>query len=318
MINSAIEKMAQEMVERYLRIHHPEELSFFFPLWEQVSMVDSPPRPAARGWRKYLKLPRIGLTFDRKKQPELHSVLVILLVKEVIRQLGGTLTLPTLDQVQSCFHETALRIGASNSDATNLASRLGAELQIIFNGLCEQPIPAVPMSDNTQTGEPRLDESNQWVAWLSAPHDMAPTVLHGPCDALESMMRKKKDQYDIIILGRTVNIKKDSAMEYLLMKECEYRLLVMFLKHRGRYLNIFELYRKAWSIKELTHLHDEKLVVDNYLKTAVSALRDHVSSIKSFEIPRKRPGSGYMCMGTFKFAVVLSSIDDKLFTMHPS
>ena len=312
-----LDKMAQNIVLHYVQAHHPEELSFFPSLWENISTSNIPPVQEHKGWRRLLKFLPIGLSFDREKLPPLDSVLVILLVKETLRNLGGSISVPTVEQLERCFRETALLVGASANDASNLASRLGTELISILNNIVNasssSAISAASIVKETEPPQP-----NQAVAWLSVSEDIAPKAKNGMFDLLEESVRKNKDQYEIIIIGRTVNLKKDNAIKPLLMAESEYRLLVMFLKYRGKHLNTFELYRKAWSTKTLPHLHDEKSIVDNYLKTTISSLRDNFDSVKGFEIPRKRPATGYICMGNFKFAIVLTSTDDKLLTLHPS
>ena len=314
-----LDKMAQDVVLHYVQAHHPEELSFFPSLWENVSASNIPPAQETKGWRRLLKLLPIGLTFDREKLPPLDSVLVILLVKETLRNLGGSISIPTIEQLEKCFRETALLVGASANDASILASRLGTELTSILNNIVNAPsTSATSAASIVKETEP--PQPNQAVAWLSVPDDIAPKGKNGMFDSLEDSIRKNKDQYEIIIIGRTVNLKSDYAIKPLLMAESEYRLLVMFLKYRGKYLKTLELYRKAWSTKTLSYLHDkdEDYVVDNFLKTAISSLRKSFVSIKGFDIPRKRPGTGYICMGNFKFAIVLTSADDKLLTLHPS
>ncbi len=158
-----------------------------------------------------------------------------------------------------------------------------------------------------------------WTVWKCGADEVVPmSPEYVSAAELEERFWAHRREYDIFIRDHSVFFpSKDGDTPIDLEKEERFILLVVFLRYRGSPLATDELYLRAYQQKSVTCGRSELELVDHYLKSPISALRDRIGSkISSFVIPRKSPNSGYYCTGRFGFCLALPSAAEERFRVR--
>jgi DNA-binding response OmpR family regulator len=318
MYKNPFEDQARPIAEYFIRTHYPEELPLFDPLWEQISISHLSEPHSSPWWHTLLKMLPMGLPLDRHKFRSPSSALVIATIKEVIRLLEGAIIEATPNLVEETSYDAARQFKGSHQDSQEIARYVRDYVHPLFvnslRTLCASTNEGLQSAEKQNINQ---EESPSCVAWFADSGQLYPRRECRPCRELKDQVICSMARYDIVILHRTVHVKYGGALHILKLEEREYRLLLLFLKHRGHYLPTIPLYRKAWSFAGGLSGDDEKSIVQTYLKVAISRLREKMGSLshKDFEIPRKGHNCGYQCLGVCSFALVLSADNDAYYTL---
>jgi len=137
-----------------------------------------------------------------------------------------------------------------------------------------------------------------------------------------------KPQFDLFLaegVASAYNKDKDREIPLPKVRGCLYRLLVLFLMHRGTLLPIVESFLKAWQLNNVPLAEDGSLMdtnrlVEKYLKSAVSTLKNKIQPhVANFSIPAKEKNkaanSGYMCVGYFTYCIIIRRNEEPWFTL---
>jgi len=113
-----------------------------------------------------------------------------------------------------------------------------------------------------------------------------------------------KSNYDIFISGQTVLVNGELVV---LPPRLDW-LLIIFLRYRNQFLPSAESFQKAWGHSALLPSHDVKSILQNYLRFAVSDLRQKLQPLITagkLSIPNKHRDHGYRCEGRFSFCIIV-------------
>ncbi len=125
---------------------------------------------------------------------------------------------------------------------------------------------------------------------------------------IERIVRQKR-QYDLFIHGRSVYARTQEGVDLIDLEERHHLLLCCLLRRNDKEVDTRDLYEKAWQQRSSPDQTETALVTD-YLRSAISYLRDALRKVPGFEIPRKKWGAGYMCTGTLKFCIIVPAHDE--------
>ena len=128
---------------------------------------------------------------------------------------------------------------------------------------------------------------------------------------VEKLYLANKEDYDIFVYTRSVYAKKrvertrKYGLAFVELDQRMYILLVLFLKYKDSSLDIFALHKRAWDHvpKDYEGRLDYTITME-HLKSAISELKAKVN-VDALEIKKPRNSEGYICIGNFKFCVII-------------
>ncbi len=147
--------------------------------------------------------------------------------------------------------------------------------------------------------------------YISKDRGIGAESLEASKNSVEKIYLKNKEDYDIFVYTRSVYSKKKDfrvkkpSLVFIELDQRIYILLVLFLKYKDSSLDIFALHKKAWD--HVSKDYDGRPDYDKtmkHLKSAISELKAKVN-IDALEIKKPRNSDGYICIGNFRFCVII-------------
>jgi len=172
--------------------------------------------------------------------------------------------------------------------------------------------------------EKGLEVESEFVIWSGKSSIDGVSTNVVSLSHVERELLPHSHDYDIFVLNRKISAKLAGEFGPVKLDERNYKLLVMLLRYRGHCLPSLEAYKKAWRVMGLVNDRTPKDVVPLYLRRSISELRAKLQSsedeerVRGFMIPPKSPDHGYVCTGTFKFAVIISRDLESAFNLNLS
>lgn len=168
--------------------------------------------------------------------------------------------------------------------------------------------------------ESRIDavtnNEGSFVVWTSAPSGLGSKEAYYSESELKKRVLPRFENYGIAIKGRSVMARMPAKLEYVQLEEPPYRLLVILLRYKDENLDTKDLYLHAYGRKH-DDGSDETYLVENYLKFAISDLRQKLmGKVRGFLIPDKQRSAGYRCTGAFTFCIVMAREQERTFKVR--
>lgn len=186
-------------------------------------------------------------------------------------------------------------------------------------------LPSVPQRGKQIIKKEVIEENDakNFIVYLSNSTGSRTKILKITENEKEKFF-KERDRYDIFINDRRVYVKKIDAqtkrtklVEITKMEERVYRLLVISLKYKDESLDIRSLFRKVWADieRDRTGIPEEKVIVNDYLKTRMSRIRKLIPATIDFKLIKPRNSPFYLPGGTLKYCVIINKKEEDKFKL---
>jgi len=144
-----------------------------------------------------------------------------------------------------------------------------------------------------------------FVVWMSKPSGLGSDEEIYSENQLPKRILDRLKLADISIKGQTVTALMFDKREDVYLEDPLFRSLVILLRYKDEFVNIRDLYLRAYMRSHDGGL-DTDAMVRKYLKFSISDLRGKLRRVHNFKIPWKKHSPGYRCTGNFSFCILMA------------